>query len=209
MVVETIRPAGAGPRRAARGLVLLALVALSVPLGVLAVAAPAWAHAALTATAPAPGASVGEPVEAVTLTFTDPVKQQFTTVIVSAAPAGGGVTSFSEGAARAVDAQVIQKVRPLPAGLVRVAWRTVALDGHPLEGAFSFTVAVGVAASPSAGPAAPSAGATTAVPASPVAPPRAARTGSTAVRTAIATAIAAAGSLAGLAVWRRRRNRAR
>jgi len=46
-------------------------------------------------------------------------------------------------------ATVIQHVAPLPAGPIRVAWRTVAGDGHPVEGEYRFTVE-GPARAPSA-----------------------------------------------------------
>jgi len=66
----------------------------------------------------------------------------------SSSGADGG--SYGDGAPRSVDRTLTQPVGPLPAGVVRVAWRTVSADGHPIEGGFTFTTATGVAA---AGPA--------------------------------------------------------
>ncbi|GAA1810929.1 copper resistance protein CopC [Planosporangium flavigriseum] len=103
----------------------------------------AWAHARLLSTGPAGDSTVAEPITAVTLTFNEPVKQSSTTITVTTADG----SSYSDGAARVVDSTVTQAVRALPAGAVRVTWRTVSADGDPIQGEFGFTVA------PSAAPA--------------------------------------------------------
>ncbi|WP_412537710.1 copper resistance protein CopC [Longispora sp. K20-0274] len=140
-------------------------LALALATGLVAaasVATPAWAHARLLSTTPTDGAVVTAPVAAVTLTFTDPLKEQFTTVVVT----GGGGAAHASGSARVSGTTVTQRVRDLPAGPVRVAWRTVSQDGHPVEGQFTFTVTTDPAgAGRTAVPGTPGAGIGTAAPA--------------------------------------------
>jgi LPXTG-motif cell wall-anchored protein len=113
----------------------LASVAAVLATGV--VATPAYAHAKLLKSDPATGSTVTTPVTAITLTFNEPVKQQSTVVGV----VGADGVSYSEGAARVVDTNVIQAVRPLPAGFVQVSWKTVSADGDPVRGEIGFAVA--------------------------------------------------------------------
>ena len=112
-----------------------AAVLAAVALAVLAPAAPARAHTQLTRTTPAAESTVTEPVTEVTLTFSGLVKSAGATVAVT----GPDEVSYSDGAAQAVDRTVTQQVRPLPPGEITVAWRTVASDGHSLQGSFTFT----------------------------------------------------------------------
>ncbi len=121
-----------GGRTAAAGLAaVVAVLLVGLP------ASPASAHARLIRTDPAENTTVANPVTAITLTFNEPVKQRSTTVAVSASDG----SSYSEGDPRVVDTAVIQAVRPVPAGEVRVVWRTVSADGDPIQGEYGFTMA--------------------------------------------------------------------
>ncbi|GAA2960742.1 MULTISPECIES: copper resistance CopC family protein [Streptomycetaceae] len=114
------------------------LAVVSALLGLLLVvapASPAWAHARLVASSPASGSVVAHSPKMITLSFDGPVKQQFTTVLVS----GPGGTSYSDGAPSALNNDVQQEVKPLPVGEIQVTWRTVAADGAPLQGRYTFT----------------------------------------------------------------------
>jgi methionine-rich copper-binding protein CopC len=129
--------------------------AAAVLIAFLAVAAhpsPASAHAKLVGTSPKASSTVAEPITTVTLTFNEPVKQQQTTIAVS----GPDKTSYSEGAARSVDKNALQGVKPLPTGTISVVWQTVSADGHPMKGQFTFTntaaAATPISATPSASP---------------------------------------------------------
>jgi hypothetical protein len=116
----------------------LSRFALAVAAAVLCLpATPAWAHATLLSTSPGDGALVTGPVTEVTLKFNEMVRQRSTTVTVT----GADGTSYSNGAARVVDHDVIQAVKPLPAGVYRVAWHTVSADGDPEGNQFSFKIA--------------------------------------------------------------------
>jgi methionine-rich copper-binding protein CopC len=131
---------------------------LAAALWVVVPAAPAAAHTELKSTAPAAKSTVSKPVTEVTLTFTGLVKKPGTTVAVS----GPDQTSYSAGDAEVLDRTITQKVDPLAVGLITVAWRTVAADGHPMQGSFTFTNRA-APPTPSAEPS-PSAEATVAAP---------------------------------------------
>jgi methionine-rich copper-binding protein CopC len=98
-------------------------------------AGPASAHTELKSTAPAAKSTTTKPVTEVTLTFTGPIKKPGTTVAVT----GPDKASRSTGAAQVLDKTITQKVQALPVGTITVAWRTVAADGHPIQGSFTFT----------------------------------------------------------------------
>lgn len=189
-----------GVRRALTGLVagVTALVAVSF------VATPAWAHAKLLRTTPATDGTATEPFTAVTLTFNEPVKQQSTSVVVS----GSDGVSYTEGGARVVDTDVIQAVRPLPAGPVRVTWKTVSADGDAINGEFGFTVAPSAApttAPPTTAPpttAAPEAALTATAQSEPE--PEKASTSTPWVPIGVGVVVLAALAVAGM-FWRRRR----
>ncbi|MEV5988057.1 copper resistance CopC family protein [Streptomyces sp. NPDC052051] len=108
---------------------LLALLWVFLP------APSAWAHAQLLDSGPAADTEVAKTPTAVTLTFDSPISQEYTTVVV----AGLDGTSYSDGAATVTGTEVRQKVGPLPRGRIQVTWRTVAADGAPMQGRYTFT----------------------------------------------------------------------
>jgi len=115
---------------------LAATAALLVAaLGVLVPAAPAAAHTELKSTVPAAKSTATKPVTEVKLIFTGLIKKPGTTVTVT----GADKTSYSAGDAEVLDRTITQPVDALPVGAVTVAWRTVASDGHPMQGSFTFT----------------------------------------------------------------------
>ncbi|MFB9237798.1 copper resistance protein CopC [Plantactinospora siamensis] len=136
-----------GGRAPGRLLAVLALALVGTALFAGPGAGPAAAHAALQATDPRDGATVTRPVREITLTFNEPVRGRYTTVVVT----GTGDAQFADGPVRVVDAAVHQAVRPLPSGAYRVAWRAVSADGHPVEGQLGFTVALPAGQDPAAG----------------------------------------------------------
>ncbi len=98
----------------------------------------ASAHVRLLVTSPKSDTLVTQPLKEVTLVFNEPgLKPTFTTVVVLDA-AG---RNYADGPIAVQGASIIQPVKPLPAATIRVAWRTVSADGHPVEDHFSFTVA--------------------------------------------------------------------
>jgi methionine-rich copper-binding protein CopC len=121
-------------------------------------ATPALAHARLVGANPAESSVVATAPDVITLNFDGPVKEAFTTVRVS----GPDGTFYSDGAASARDNDVRQQVKPLPSGEIRVTWRTVAADGAPLQGSYTFTNADPAGRTVSAGTTTATAGGTAA-----------------------------------------------
>lgn len=115
-----------------------ALLALAAVLVVLLPAAPAWAHAQLVSADPAKDATLSKAPASVTLTFSERLNPDFTTIVVSdagrrripaATPAvDGGVGSVALGGR-------------LGNGAYTVAYRVVSADGHTVQGSYPFTVA--------------------------------------------------------------------
>ncbi len=126
-----------------------ALPALTAALLSLVVtAAPALAHAQIVQTVPFDTQRIepGDEPEAVTLTFNEAID----------APPGGirvfdadGARVDLDGTVAAADdpAVVGRAVEPLDEGSYIVTWRVVSADGHPLRGAYVFTVGDGAAVS--------------------------------------------------------------
>lgn len=116
---------------------MVGVAALVGLLSVLTGASPAWAHAELSGTDPASGAVMAESPTEVVLTFTESVAVEADGVRIldsegkrrdagTAASSGPVVTAPIEG--------------DLGQGGYVVAWRVVSADGHPINGAFQFSV---------------------------------------------------------------------
>lgn len=116
------------------------LAAGALALGVLvpgvALAPPASAHDQVVSTSPADGATVGA-LSRVSVTFSEPVLDVASANrIVLTGPMGAltGDLSLKR------NVVTLTLPAPLPAGAYRVQWRAASSDGHPVSGAFSFTV---------------------------------------------------------------------
>lgn len=117
-------------------LIAVGALALAVSVPAVALAPPASAHDQVVSTSPTDGASVGT-LTTVSVTFSEPVLDVASANrIVVTGPAGpvngdlsaqGKVVTFTAPA-------------PLPPGAYRVQWRAASSDGHPVSGAFAFTV---------------------------------------------------------------------
>lgn len=129
-------------------------VLLAGVLAALSVAAPASAHAALTASDPAEGATVSADLDRVTLTFTEaPLAGLDAGLRIEVRDAGG--TDESTGDVD-VSGTAMSKAVTLSAGPHTVLWRYVSPDGHPIDGQVAFTVTA--APAPSASSTVPSPG---------------------------------------------------
>ena len=126
------------PNRAARGRVAL-LVGLAAAWLLLA-CAPALAHATLVGASPPRGGEVSEPPERIELRFTEPVGAEFDPVVVR--DAGGARVDARDGRVDPNDARVVLVgLEELPEGSYTVEWRVTSIDGHVVDGRYSFAVA--------------------------------------------------------------------
>jgi len=116
---------------------VLFAVALSAFL-VLIGTTPASAHAALTSSDPADGATVAADLERVNLTFSEaPLAALEAGLRVEVRDDDG--TDESSGAVT-VEGTTMSKAVSLSPGPHTVVWRYVSPDGHPIEGQLAFTV---------------------------------------------------------------------
>jgi copper transport protein len=121
-------------------LLLRTVLAAGALLGLLLLsAAPALAHASLSASEPAGGAAVEQAPKQVTLTFTEFPDQALSSVKIL-----GGSGSFEKGPPRVAagdPSTLVVDLKELPKGSYTVSWRTVSkVDGHSSAGAFAFGV---------------------------------------------------------------------
>ncbi len=128
---------GTGRRRIARPRSLLAAAALGV-LAILALpAAPASAHAVLTATNPAKGSVVTDAPTTVVLVFTepvDPVEGKVRIIAPDGSRADGG-----EPSADGTRLSIPMRTDP-PRGTYLVSYRVLSQDSHPVTGSFTFSI---------------------------------------------------------------------
>ncbi|MFJ9039845.1 copper resistance CopC/CopD family protein [Streptomyces sp. NPDC102406] len=116
----------------------LVLLFLAVTGTLLAGAAPASAHAALTGSAPQQGAVVQTAPEQVSLTFSEDVAMSSGSVRVLD-PAGKRVDSGKVGHPGGTT-YTVGLHSGLPDGTFTVAYQVVSADSHPVSGAFTFSV---------------------------------------------------------------------
>ena len=114
-------------------LALAAVVTVAISMGVpLAGAGPAAAHTELVAAEPPQDATVTA-LEVVRLRFTDPLRQEFSTVAVTAAD-GARVDS---GSTAVTGTEITVPVAVTGGGSYTVAYRVLSADGHPVEGSYA------------------------------------------------------------------------
>jgi len=114
------------------------LIALAVVAAVLLPGVPAWAHAQLVASDPATGATLTTAPASVALTFSERLNADFTTIVVS-----DSAQQRIAAAAPAIDGGkgTVALTQPLGNGVHTVAYRVVSVDGHTVQGSYTFTVA--------------------------------------------------------------------
>lgn len=141
----------------------MAAIASGVAFG----AAPAAAHDSLLASDPADGATLDGPPDAVTLTYSADVAEEFVRAAVTVP--GGEPEALPPEAFGVSGPELVVDLSEVaaqaPAGAWAVVVRIVSVDGHPVEEEIRFDAAAGdapaspgVATSPAAGPDATAAG---------------------------------------------------
>jgi hypothetical protein len=121
------------------------LIVLSVAFaGVFAAVSPASAHNVLVSSTPTDGATVDAGVIAIDLTFEEAVMKTpdgAGTEISVMGPAEATPTEMTDGCVDTFNGSVISESVDIDLpGTYNVTWRTVADDGHPVEGTFQFSV---------------------------------------------------------------------
>lgn len=112
------------------------LVATCVALLALLAPAVASAHALLEGTSPGTGETVQDAPARVTLTFSEHVGLELGGIKVYG-PDGKRV---DRGGSTSKDATISSRVRAEAPGTYAVSWRVISADGHPIRGAFLFSV---------------------------------------------------------------------
>ncbi|MCJ7436428.1 MAG: copper resistance protein CopC [Acidimicrobiia bacterium] len=117
-----------------------ALAVVALASGVLLVgASPAFAHAELVESDPAPGAVLTKSPPTITLQFTETVRAENGGVRVFDADGG----RVDQGGVDVSGRTVRMPVPKLDNGSYVVTWRVVSADSHPIQGAFTFQVGEG------------------------------------------------------------------
>ncbi len=118
-----------------------------VAAGALALPAAASAHAYLTHTVPSASALLDVAPREVALTFDEAVEPRFAIISVSDKNGRQEATATPARAPSNPDTLVVPLAPHLSEGWYLVYWRAISVDGHPVQGAFTFAVG------PNAGPA--------------------------------------------------------
>jgi len=120
-----------------RGRILLALL---IALAAAALPAAASAHAYLIGTSPTASGVLDQAPKAVALTFDEAVEPRFAIISVTNA-AGKQLTSGTVNRSPANPDTLLVPLRPgLPEGWYLIYWRAISVDGHPVQGAFTYAI---------------------------------------------------------------------
>jgi copper transport protein len=115
-------------------------IGLAAAAAALVVVGAASAHAYLVRTAPSASGILSGPPPDVSLTFDEAVEPRF--AIVSVTDAGGRQQATEHPARSPANPDtLVVPLRPhLPEGWYLVYWRAISVDGHPVQGAFTFAI---------------------------------------------------------------------
>ena len=119
-----------------RGRILPALAVIAV---VVLLPAAASAHAYLVKTFPAASVTLNTPPPDVELTYDEAVEPRFAIISVTDVNAHSEVTGPVHRSAANPDTLIVPLKR-VPEGWYLVYWRAISVDGHPVQGAFTFAV---------------------------------------------------------------------
>ncbi len=130
----------------ARRLARLGVVSTLAVIILIAMAAPAWAHAILnSADPPLDGVATQAPTQ-VSLTYSENVEVSFGAVRIYTC-AGKRVTTGAPHHSPDSARTVLVSVPKLDNGVYIVSWRVISADSHPVQGTYSFRVGPGAAPS--------------------------------------------------------------
>jgi len=124
-----------------RRLARLFAVAALVGTFVIALAAPAWAHASLEKSDPADGSTVATSPPQVTLTFSEDVELPLGSM--SLYNCEGKQIDIGKAQHGKNATEVVATLPALPPSQYQVVWRVISADSHPVHGAVIFKVGAG------------------------------------------------------------------
>jgi copper transport protein len=112
---------------------------VAVVLAIVAVPAPASAHAALDGSSPVPNAVLPSAPGEISLDFSEAIEERLASIRLFD---GDEKEIAIERARRLTNdpSVVVAALPPIAAGVYVVVWRVVSADGHPLKGSYSFEV---------------------------------------------------------------------
>src|SRR5207302_10175149 len=126
--------AAAGMSRRVRNVVVLAaLAALALPEA-------ASAHAYLIKTAPAASGILDTPPPDVSLTYDEAVEPRFAIIPVTNAAGQQETTGPARRSPANPDTLLVPLRSGLPEGWYLIYWRAISVDGHPVQGAFTYAI---------------------------------------------------------------------
>lgn len=129
--------------RVARRLTVAAVAACTAMVGLFPLAASA--HAVLESSSPAPSQALPTSPEVIRLDFSEAIESGFSRIQLF--DSGENSISIGDILRDPSDASVITSSVPaLDDGVYVVVWRVVSVDGHPVTGAFPFSVGLGATA---------------------------------------------------------------
>jgi copper transport protein len=120
-----------------RGSILAALAVMAVTVALPSIAS---GHAYLTSTAPAASVVLSGPPAGVQLTFDEPVEPRFAIISVTDAAGTQDTTGPVTRSPSNPDTLSVPVRAGLPEGWYLVYWRAISVDGHPVQGAFTYAV---------------------------------------------------------------------
>ena len=122
-----------------RGRIVGVLVALAAVLG-LVIPSAASAHAYLIRTSPAASGVLNAPPRQVSLTYDEAVEPRFAIISVTNVDGHQETTGPVRRSAADPDTLVVPLRPRLPEGWYLIYWRAISVDGHPVQGAFTYAV---------------------------------------------------------------------
>jgi len=108
-------------------------------VGLMLTPAVASAHAYLVKTVPTPGAVLDTPPPSIQLTFDEAVEPRFAIISVTDARGVQQITAPVSRSPSNPDTLIVP-LKHLPQGWYLIYWRAISVDGHPVQGAYTFAV---------------------------------------------------------------------
>lgn len=129
------------PRWARGGTRFLASLVAAMTGVLLLLSAPASAHVELISSTPTSGEHLSAAPTTVSLEFSEDIEPQFVTILLTVGNGSAQELEISAGSSPAV---VVASVPPTETGAAEARWRidyrVTSVDGHPIQGNFTFTV---------------------------------------------------------------------